>query len=259
MRLEMVTRRVLGAVRFVDGNTTLPILAPLQVTADSVTLRRNRSGLYVVHPQPPLSQPYRDAFLTQPADPAVNTLTVTITAVDPQNRYLPVTHTITLPRDPDPANADSDTSLFKPIDIALYPTPTAVSQPGWAIVRLTIQDAATNDPIPGAYIRIHDPNDADILLARGLTEWRGRTIGEAFIGVPNIPVTTWNDGDADNVVNITRAVTITAYADPNFPPESSTPPNPAVLEATRATFPSASSNQQLASGQLTVVTIKIPL
>ena len=46
--LEHVEWRVLGALRFVDATTGVPIERGLRVDAPGATLVRNRSGLYVI-------------------------------------------------------------------------------------------------------------------------------------------------------------------------------------------------------------------
>ena len=53
---EYVGRRALGGVQCVDSVTKASILDPLMVTSDQLTMRPNRSGVFVVWDGPGLHQ-----------------------------------------------------------------------------------------------------------------------------------------------------------------------------------------------------------
>ena len=92
--LERIDTRVLGALRCVDAATRVQVGTPLDVRIAGATVRRNRSGLYViVRAEAPLSPAalaaHEAAFDTPPATPAVGDVTLTVTVSDPSGRYLP--------------------------------------------------------------------------------------------------------------------------------------------------------------------------
>jgi len=182
MTAELLDRRVLGGIRFVDGVTGLPIQRMLAVSAPNVRWIRNRSGDYVVAGAPGL-EAHVAAFAAAPGAPPPGTLNMTLTVSDPLGEYLPRRATMELPRDPDPTHGDQPGSLFRPVAVALYPAPIARTAPGWAVLRVSAPGR------PGALLKVVE-DDTDHVLARGQTDARG----EALVAVPGIPVTTFNTG-----------------------------------------------------------------
>lgn len=259
---ERTERRVLGAVRLIDANTGQAIVRPLAVAATGLTFARNGRGLYVITGAAGL-EAHTAAFPAPPAQPALRSLAFTLRVADPGGAYLPRLAALALPRDPDPANAGSDDSLFRPHDVALLPAPAGEVAPGWAVVRAAVQDGAGN-PRGGALIRVLRAGNGGAggtaLLARGLTEWRGRTAGEAFVGVPGIPATTFGEegGDDAPVVVSEIDVEVEAIFDPAL--DLSLPgaaPDPDVLEANRAALSTATVPARLAAGRTISVRITI--
>jgi hypothetical protein len=204
--LEHVDRRVLGAVRFVDAATRVPVPEPLLVTAPGVRFIRNRSGWYVIAAAPGLER-HVDAFHAPPAVPPLESIALTLTVRDPGGRYLPRVHTLRLPRDPDPASPAA-TSLFRPVDVTLFPAPATRPPVGWAVVRASVVAAVTGAPVAGALIRVVRTSEGRH-LASGLTDERG----EAIVSVPGIPITTSEEGDGP-VVATEIEVTLEVIVDP---------------------------------------------
>src|SRR5262249_18041506 len=134
---EHLDRRVLGAVQFVDSTTGNRILSPLRVTATGVRFTRNRSGQYVVLSHPQLAA-HTESFCSPPGSPAVGSVEVELNVSDPGKTYLERTSTIRLPRDPDPRHADVPESLFRAVDIRLFPAPVSRVEPNWAVIRATV-------------------------------------------------------------------------------------------------------------------------
>src|SRR5207253_7287921 len=123
--IDQVDSRVLGAVRFADATTQRWVTSPLDVTAPGATLLRNRSGAYVIAAAAGL-EPYLGVFaLDLAALPAGGPVTVTMTVRDPTGHYLARTVDVTLPRDPDPDGAAAGGSLFRAVQVPLYPAPAA--------------------------------------------------------------------------------------------------------------------------------------
>lgn len=191
--LERTETRVLGALRCVDATTRMPVEPLLQVTVPGARLRRNRSGLYVIVGADVLAA-HAAAFQAPPAAPAVGSVALQARIVDPQGRYLPRLATVTLPRDPDPANQASPGSLFRPIEVALYPAASAPTGANWALLRISVTQAMSGDALGGVLLRVLQ---GDTVLARGLSDWRG----EALVAVPGVPVTTWSDDPGDVVIH----------------------------------------------------------
>ena len=265
MRLEHVDRRILGAVRFIDATTRLQVPAPLIVKAEGVTWIRNRQGQYVISGTPNLQSHVR-SFRQPPTTPPLDSESVELEVFDPSGQFLPRRHTIRLPRDPDPQNAHVEGSLFHVTDVPVFPSPAAKTAPGWAVIRATVvEEGMAEARLPGALIRVLRTDDSQ-LLARGLSEWRGRTRGEAMVAVPGIPITTWGEGNGDNagdddgpvVVHEIQA-TLQVIVDPQFNPEDGDIPDPDDLEARRNELPSSSVNVQLASGQTLTMVLEVRL
>jgi hypothetical protein len=87
--------------------------------------------------------------------------------------------------------------VFKTVDVALYPSPTAATASGWAVIRATVLAAAATPGerprrLPWAWIRVvREAIGSNGFLpapAFALADWRG----EALIAVAGLPVTTWD-------------------------------------------------------------------
>lgn len=261
MTRDSLDMRVLGAIRFVDAIVGTPILDPLVVTADDgVRIIRNRSGLYVIAEAPGAAVYTATVRLPEPPapplPPPVASVTVTLSVVDPTGRYLPRRATIAVPRDPDPANAAQATSLFQALDRALFPSPTARAREGWATLRISVKRTGTDIGLPFAYLRVRRTSN-DTLLARGMADERG----EALVGVPGIPVTTWSSGSGGAVTTSSLDARLVAYFDAAaFDPATATYPDPDQLDASFATLPhSADVDLALTSGHEVTCRIDVTL
>jgi hypothetical protein len=189
--LDRIEWRVVGALRFIDATTGVPIERALRVDAPGASLVRNRSGLYVIRHWNALAA-HESEFLAPPAVPAPGSQTLGISVTDPTGGYLPVAAQIRLPRTSDPAQAAAADSLFQPVAIPLYPSASAPVGVNWAVLRVSLTETASGDALGGALLRVVS-NGA--VLARGLSDWRG----EALVPVVGVPVTTFSE-DADAVV-----------------------------------------------------------
>ena len=225
--LERVESRVLGALSFVDATTLTRVTTGLLVQAPAgARLQRNASGLYVITHLAALAA-HEAAFEAPPATPAVGSVALSVSVADTQGRYLPRTTTVLLPRDPaagDPLPADS---LFLPIEIALYPAPTALTSANWALLRVTVTATPSGDALGGALLLA---SIGASVVARGVTDWRG----EALVAVPGVPVTTWSD--VPDVVTVNE---IPAQLDVVFDPATGTRTSAAAVGAGRKRRPPA--------------------
>jgi hypothetical protein len=258
---ERVERRVLGALRFVDASTLAPIDDPLVVEAPGARLVRNDGGLYVIRRWTRLAA-HEDAFDEPPGTPAIGSESLPIDVRDPSGRYLARRVALALPRDPDPANAGAAGSLFRAVDVPMYPSASAPVSANWVELRVTVRDAASGDALGGALLRVVAGSR---VLARGLTDWRG----EALVPVIGVPVTTWStDPGAVVVTEIAASLeccfdaaagtrTPAATVRRGVPPSRLPLPDPQVIEEGRAALPQSSAPVLLAAGRSLAVAISV--
>jgi hypothetical protein len=195
MMMEGIEQRVLGALRLIDGVTRVPLTRPLVVDADRLAFTRNAGGWYVVTGARGLER-HTAAFNHPPAAPALASKSYTVAIHDPQNRYLPRIVVVRLPRDPDPAHSGDADSLFRPVDVAMYPAATAVISHNWSTIRAAVIRGAaprTAPPARGALLMVFDAADGT-RLAGGIADERG----EALVIIPGVPVTRFAGEDDDN-------------------------------------------------------------
>lgn len=242
--MEVVARRVLGALRFLDGVSGLPVTAPLAVSAPGVAWIRNRRSLYVVASAPGL-EAHTAAFQAPPAAPAPGSVGIEFTVADPAGIYLPRRGTLRLPRDPDPAHLDHDDSLFLPQDVPIYPAPAAPVEPGWAVVYASVAGAPPAAGLAGALIRVVETH-GNRVVGRGQTDGRG----EALVAVQGIPVTTFGQGGGP-VLSTEVVVRLQVLWDAAAPQ----PPDPDALESAHGAHPLRTTNATLASGRVLAISI----
>ncbi len=191
---ENLDRRYLGALKCIDRAAGFHLTRLIRVSSDDLVFIRNRSNLYVIKTAAGL-EPHLDAFDAAPDAPPAGSLSFDVDVVDPSHRYLPRRIAIALPRDADPANADNDDSIFKPIEVPLYPSPNASLAANWTAVRVSVtRDVAGSAPVPvaGALLRVIRNSD-NAVLSSGLTDQRG----EGLVIVPGIPITQFADDQDD--------------------------------------------------------------
>ena len=248
LTVETLTNRVLGAIRFLDAVTMVPVTRLLSVEGTGVAFFRNRRAVYVLTHVPGLEHHQR-AFDQPPVTPALNSLSIQIRVRDPKGEYLPRVRSIQLPRDPSPANATQSDSLFQPIDILLYPAPTAKIAPGWAVIRASVTAQATGQPLSGALLRVERTSDA-AYLAGGVSDSRG----EALVAIPGFPAPPWEEGSGPVLTNEVGAI-LNVVFDPN----AGQLPDPDQLEANNSTLPSSSISVALASGRTLTIQATVAL
>jgi hypothetical protein len=244
MSAELSDRRVLGALRFTDAVTALPIDAPLSVSAPGVRWIRNRRAQWIIASAPGLAE-HETRFLAPPAAPPLGDVTVPFTVRDPSGRWLPRLGSVALPRDPDSTHASQPESLFAVHDIPMYPAPAAPTQRGWAVVRASVAGSTPGSTLPNALVRVVRDSDG-ARIGAGMSDARG----EALIAVEGIPSALLGDGDGP-VVATEVAVHLQVLADPN----AGDTPDPDDLEARRAELLVREVAASVASGR--VLTMKL--
>lgn len=259
---EAVSHRVLGAVRMVDAATGTQANDSFQVSAPGLKFVRNRIGLYVIHSasRPRELRAHARAFEQPPAEPAIGDEEFTGEIIPAGRAFLPRAFEVALPRDPDPAHSDEEDSLFRAIDVALYPSATSSVDPGWAVIRATVRGTRAGQqprPLGGALIRVlQTANNTTTVLARGMTDWRGRIAGEALVVVPGIPVTISSGGNGGGPV-LTHEIDVTLQV--IFDPAAQGLPNPDHLEDNLGTLKTSTQAAQLASGRHLPILLTVSL
>jgi len=261
--LERFDHRVLGALRLVDGATGAPLDLPMLVSASGARILRNKSGLYVIREWIPLAA-HAAEFSAPPATPPVGDQPITISIRDPLGRYLARSVVIGLPRDPLPANAANADSLFRAVDVPMYPGSIAPVSGNWAVVRVTLTGTPGGDALGGALLRVVSGGN---VIARGLTDWRG----EALVPVVGIPVTTWSIEPGAVVVSEISATIQAAFDEDSgtrvsaaqlaagSAPATTPSVNPSALEEDFADLPQVGTSVMLAAGRPLHVSLQIDL
>jgi hypothetical protein len=262
--LDRVERRVLGALRCVDATTGAPLRYALRVDAPAgARIQRNRSGLFVIQEWAPRAD-HATAFLNPSPGAPMGLLSFTLALSDPTGHYLPRLVRVELPRDASPANVELPGSLFRPLQVPMYPSCIGRLGPNWAALSVSLSAAGSGDALGGVLLRV--VSDGQV-LARGLSDWRG----EALVPVAGIPLSTRSAGPGDVIVTQIDA-TVEAIADPasvTRTPQADvisgrTPSvrplvDPVALESARAGLPQASVPVSLAAGRPLHVSLGIPL
>jgi hypothetical protein len=258
---ERFEQRVLAALRCVDATTLAPIDTTLLVSGEGAQVSRNHSGLYVIRRWSRLAA-HQDAFEAPPAAPALFSESLVLDIRDPAGRYLARRAAIALPRDPDPANAAQAGSLFRAVDVPMYPAATAPLGVNWVELRATVREAGTGEALGGALLRVVSTSG---VLARGLTDWRG----EALVPVAGVPITTWST-EPGAVVVTQISGSVECFFDPaagirtpaavvrgGLAPVTSRLPDPQALEEARAGLPQSVVPVVLAAGRSLAVAISV--
>lgn len=244
MSAELVETRVLGALRFTDSVTAVPIDAPLDVSAPGVRWLRNQRSCWIVAAAPGL-EAHEAAFAQPPASPALGSVNVRFEVSDPGGRWLPRLGSVALPRDPAPAQSNQPQSLFAVTEVALYPAPAAPTQRGWAVVRGSVAGTTPGTTLPGALVRVVRDSDG-VRIGAGMSDARG----EALIAVEGIPSTALGEGDGP-VVATEIAVRLEVISDPG----AGDIPDPDALEARRADLLVRQTTARLASGKVLTMSL----
>jgi hypothetical protein len=195
--VDRVDRRVLGGFFFSDAVTGASILDPLIVRNTQLQLRLNRSGVYAIFNAPGFGQLSAE-FDVQPDWPTANGPSFEITVLDPSLRYLARRAMVQAPQ--------ALASLTKPQQVVLYPSPSAVTEPNWAIVRANVT-AIDGSGLPWAVVQVIRSDNT--VAATGMTDARG----EALLAVTGLGVQVSANGSG-SVTETTIPVIVKAWFDP---------------------------------------------
>jgi hypothetical protein len=228
---ESVDRRVLGAFRCVDNVTGKSVVSPLAVAALPLSVRPNRSGIYVIFRAPGL-----DALTNQfdPTPPGPAAVSFEISVQDPSRQYLPRRARVQAPQklppaiDPsqpfDPAKVLSDPLVvFNPQRVPLYPSPAAPLSPNWAVIHISVISSGVVPlaGLPWAVVQVAR-TDNNTVLATTVTDARGLgLLAIAGLG-PEV-----SGSDTGSVTQATVGITLKGWFDPSVQQQPNTwIPNP---------------------------------
>ncbi|WP_426752919.1 hypothetical protein [Myxococcus sp. Y35] len=238
MILDRTESRALAAIRFLDAETQRPLTEPVTLAGQGLRFARNVRGLHVVTDAPGFSS-YAASF--ELPDPLPDAATFTLVVSDPSRRYLDRSFTLELPRNATPPPTGQPLppdSVFRPVDVTLYPSPLMRPSARSAVVRLRVVDV--NDlPVPGALVSLS-------LAEPEITRWGlSNERGDALILVPGIPIADWGNPEAP--IHFTFNVAAAWAALPQ-------PPDP---DALSQDFHPLSSTLDVAAGEEVTTTIKL--
>lgn len=254
MPIERVEQRVLGAMQLIDRVTQSPVTRPLRISSKKASLVRNRRGYYVITQANGLEH-HVASFQKPPATPALESKSFRFEITDPLGHYLPRWLDLRLPRDPDPLHATDTGSLFKPVDVVMYPASTAPLSPNWSSLRISVARASNRAPIRGALLQVIDAAD-DTLLASGISDEQG----EALVIVPGVPITKFADeaNDPDGVGEPPVVVnTLPVRLELSLGNTTSWPVNPDLLEQNHVANRRMHMDLTLSTGRMERVIINL--
>jgi hypothetical protein len=173
MSEELLDRRALAAVRFLDPITRRPVPDGLEVRVPtgSASFYPNASGMWVLRARGVLPT-HAHAFEAPPGAPAEGSVTVSAEVHDTRGRYLPRAFQLAVPR--------VGEALFTPVDVELAPSPSLPLRQTWAAVRVSVRFGTDGDhpevvPIEGAYVRL-SAAELGGLRCGSLTDARGEAL-----------------------------------------------------------------------------------
>jgi hypothetical protein len=183
--LELVERRIFGAIEFVHGVTGARVLDELRISAPGLGLLRNRSGFYVIREAQGMDA-YTRAFDAPPALPRVP---FTLTVRDPNGRFQARSVDLRLPRvlpqpeaDP-PVEPDDEDNALKPLTVRLWPSAALPLQPGWAVARIKVAVDGIQPDLGLANVLVEVTPQVDgAAVQRALTDRHG----EALVVIPDV-------------------------------------------------------------------------
>lgn len=184
--IELVDRRVFGAIEFIDDLSETRVLSPLQIDAPGVQVMRNRSGFYVLL-EVDGQDAYTRAFDNPPARPPRSELAVSVQ--DPTQRYLPQRIGLALPRWlPDGAEAldDADNAL-KPVTVRLAPAAGMPLQSAWAVLRLKVAITGSATGLANVLVEAQ-PALPGFALRRSFTDRHGEALVVIVSAPPFLPL-----------------------------------------------------------------------
>jgi hypothetical protein len=176
---DLLDRRALALIRLVDVHGR-PVPGPVRIEGDGVVTARKDGGFAVLEAAG--LKAHASAFLAPPATPPVQSRHVLLDLTPAAAGVMPRRFDLRLPRDPAPANADSATSLFQPVEIEMPPSPRAPAFGSACLLHVSVRRKSDGKVIEHALVRAR--SDDKQFAARGLTDARG----EATLVFPTLPL-----------------------------------------------------------------------
>jgi hypothetical protein len=174
---DLLDRRAIALIRLVDPYGR-PVDGPVRIEGEGVRTVAKGAGRFALVAAKGMDE-YTAAFEEPPAQAPV-ALTLDLTPAE--TGVAPRRFVLALPRDPDPANAQSPTSLFQPAEVAMLPSARIRLTGSACAVRVTVCRKDDGRLVENALVRAR--SDDLPLEARAVTDHRG----EACLLFPSLPL-----------------------------------------------------------------------
>jgi hypothetical protein len=177
---DLLDRRALALLRLVDVYGR-PVEGPVRVEGDGVRLIAKGDGHIAVLAAAGL-EAHAAAFETPPGTPALRSRHILLDLTLAGGVASPRRFDLRLPRDPNPANAGNQHSLFRAVEVEMPASPRTALFGSACSVRVTVRRADDERLVENALVRLESEDGT--FAARALTDARG----EANLIVPELPI-----------------------------------------------------------------------
>ena len=200
---DLLDRRTLALIALVDPFGR-PLVGPALLGGDGLRTVAKPGGRWAILAAKGL-ETHVGAFEAAPATPAQGSVACAIDIRPADGGLAPRRAVVPLPRDPDPAHAEEDDSLFAPVTIALLPSPRCPIPGTSAAVRVTVRKRNDGRRVANALVRV--ASNGGQFAAQAVTD----AAGEALVIVPDFPLSFTGGGGS---VSDGLPANVTAIADP---------------------------------------------
>lgn len=209
--LDLLDRRILGAFRVRDP-LGRPAGQRLLASAEGLDLYEKRPGEWVVTRADALPG-YDTAFTAQPGGTAIGSVAARVSLKAFEGDCLSRDFTLSLPRDPDPANRANANSLFRWHEVTMPFAPTAALPSMAAAALVSVTRQADGFLVEGALVRMRPSGNRGEAI--GVTN----ASGEALLAVQNVPLANSGGGatvttDLDAAIDVIVDPDTARFADP---------------------------------------------
>jgi hypothetical protein len=181
---DLLDRRALALIRLIDVYGR-PVEGPVRIESAGVRSVAKKDGEFAILAAPGLES-HVPAFDAPPPTPALASQHILLDLTPVAARVAPRRFDLALPRDPKPANAAKDTSLFRAAEIEMLPSPRAGLTGSACALRVTVRRKDDKRLVENALVRAQSDNG--LFAARALTDARGEaclifaTLPLSFVG-----------------------------------------------------------------------------
>jgi hypothetical protein len=166
---DLLDRRALALIRLMDVYGR-PVEGPVRIESDGVRSVAKGPGEHAILSAPGLED-HVSAFEAPPGTPAIQFMHILLDLTPAATHVAPRRFDLRLPRDPDPAHAAQDASLFRAAEVEMLPSPRALLTGSACALRVTVRRKDDKRLVEHALVRAQSDNG--LFAARALTDARG--------------------------------------------------------------------------------------